>query len=148
MIGAAAERRSVRCGGLRPGRVDTDNVVYHFHLAAGIFARNLLAQFLERRVVAAAIEPVGVVDQQDVIRRRILEQGVEFLFDRSRNVEVVAVEPEEAGTLKRGKKPWQNRSAVAFEDVDFGLSGELAPRAFRLPRVELDGVDFARSGSF
>lgn len=113
------------------------------HMARAI-ARNALAQIVNRRVSATAIEPFGVVDQNHMVLDRIVEERVELPANRRGMIEIVAIQPEKARLLEAGKKPWQDFGAVAFEDVNVGLLAEFPAGAGRLGCVELDRVKFAK----
>ena len=86
---------------LLPGKVDADDVVLYFDQAAGVFARGFLAELVHGGVVGAAVEPAGVVDQQDVAANGMAVDGGEFLLDGRGDVVIVRVEPEKAGLFER-----------------------------------------------
>src|ERR1700728_1790882 len=77
--------------------VNSNDVIFYFYGAAGIYAVGFFAQLLEGGILGAAVEPARVVNQQDVTSNRVLVDCVEFLLHRGGDVEVMAVEPEQAG---------------------------------------------------
>jgi hypothetical protein len=129
---------------LLPGKIDANDVVFYFDHAAGVFEGGFLAQLLHRGVVGAAVEPAGVVDQQDVAANGMAVDGGEFLLDGRGNVVIVRVEPEKAGLFERGQELGQDFSAVTFQNVNVRALCEFSPSAFGPPAVELDGVNLAK----
>jgi hypothetical protein len=129
---------------LPPGTVDANDVVFYFDHAAGVFARGFLAQLLHRGVVGAAVEPAGVVDQQNVAANGMAVDGGEFLLDGRGDVVIVRVEPEKAGLFERGQELRQNFSAVTLKNVNVRTLCEFSSRAFRPRAVELNRVNLAK----
>jgi len=60
--------------------VDADDVVFHFDYAARMFTGGFLAELLHGGIVGAAVEPAGVVDQQNVASDGMAVDGTEFLL--------------------------------------------------------------------
>jgi len=61
--------------------VNPNNIVFHFHDAAGELASCVFAQFLDREVVGTTVEPPGVVNQQDMIPNPVPVDGFQLLLD-------------------------------------------------------------------
>jgi hypothetical protein len=135
---------AVRMRVLLPGKVDANDVVFYFDHAAGVFARGFLTQLLHRGVVGAAVEPAGVVDQQNVAAHGMAVDGGELLLDGRGDVVIVRVEPEKAGLFERGQELRQNFSAVTLKNVNVRALCEFSPSAFRPPAIELNRVNLAK----
>ena len=130
---------------LLSGKVDANDVVFYFDHAAGVFARGFLAELVHGGVVGAAVEPAGVVDQQDVAANGMAVDGAEFLLDGRGDVVIVRVEPEKAGLFERGQELGQNFSAVTFQNVNVRALSEFPPSAFGPAAVKLNGVNLAKA---
>jgi hypothetical protein len=124
--------------------VDTNDVVFHFDHAARVFAGGFLAELLHRGVIGAAVEPAGVVDQQNVAVDRMAVDGAEFLLDGRGDVVIVRVEPKKAGLFERGQELRQNFSAVTLKHVNVRTFCEFPPRAIRSPAIELNRINFTK----
>ena len=95
--------------------VDPNDVVFHFDHAARVFLGGFLAELLHGGIVGAAVEPAGVVDQQNVAANGMAVDGAEFLLNWRGDVVIVRVEPKKAGLFERGQELRQNFSAVALD---------------------------------
>jgi hypothetical protein len=126
------------------GLVDSNDVVLYLYYATGIFTSGVFAQFIDREVVAMAIEIARVVNQDDVFAHRMTIDAFHFLFDGRIDVAPVRVKPEERWFLNIGNDGRQDFAAIALIQMNPRVGGELTLCARRQPGVEFDRINLAK----
>lgn len=107
--------------------MDADRIVSHGEIVVGPLCGEELPQGVDRRVVVGSVEHARIVDQDDVLFARMIEDGLQlFKYGRVEvrlggdSARVMAVKPEEARGSDFLQELGKDSAAIALQDVDVG----------------------------
>src|ERR1035437_3852679 len=124
-----------------------NRIVSHGEFVVGPLRGEELPQGVNRRVVVGSVEHTDIVDQDDVLFARMIEDGLQLLKDGrvevrlgSDSAGVMAVKPEETGGSDFLQEFGKDNAAIALQDVDVGGGAEATAGLLGELGTEFDGI--------